>query len=223
MGRVGLPPSPSPSHLFPGEKIPLLSPFLIFFLHESCPFLVCDRNHRCMFAQMFSMFPAPNPLNKGLGQNRLRQDTTLPCCAFLDGTSVDESRAPYLGLTTAIFAPTCAYARVSPSLSSHFTLRPDVLLTHTHTHTPLPLLYASSNTPSSAEESMCDQNRSGVFTPSFPLLPNTSSPPHFNVSKLQALQTSPSPPPPPHPTPKTTALSTPRVPSHTGLSTNIRS
>ena len=61
---------------------------------------VCDQDHCCSFAHVFSMYSAQDPFfNRRTGHQRLRQDGALPFCALLDGTSVDESWAPYLGLT----------------------------------------------------------------------------------------------------------------------------
>ena len=110
----------------------------------------CDQNHCCLCGHVFRCFRRRIIFAKGTGQKRLRQDRSLPFCPLLDGTSVDESRAPYLGLickrthcthivSHAHFIHPPTSASFSLSHTHSFLFSPPITSTTLH----LPLRYLS--------------------------------------------------------------------------------
>ena len=127
--------------------VPLISSYLISFPFpvrefSPSPFLnpqtqrsscrgVCVRVIRITVAcadMFFDVFGAESFFQR-TGQKRLWQDRSLAFCPLLDGTSVDESRAPYLGLICK--RTHCAHI-VSHAHFIHPPTSASVSLSHTH-------------------------------------------------------------------------------------------
>ena len=213
---------PSPSHRSPWENgesraspSPSLSPSMNPHHHSLPPETqrsscrgecACETritvtcSHTCFRCFLHGFFLSE--INGKLKRVCGRTDKTLPFCAFLDGTSVDESLAPHLGLIGERKHCThiCSHAHF---LHSPPPLHPDIF-SHTHSFLLLPTLQTLHTStfpnfkPSKSQALQTLRPAAPTFPPCSSLLP--PPPPcvkHSNNCKHFQIPPSLRPPPPP--------------------------